>query len=264
MAIGPAYRVKMLQGLAARILAAEARSARTLASAGTRASVRSASRRAATGGPDFVYRGRFRSGGKFLFVPHPDCCPKCNLLGLTPHFFNTPDVAFISHPNCKCATVEAPAGLSPSQLMEWARNPVGPMRYGFNYGIPLQSFNLTERNRENRMLAFGNRMRPFVSLADRNRRRVRAEVTAARVEEVRRRVAEGSLGPARDFTRGIKTLATKEAKRRAAMESQNGRKRKAAERPRKVRGMPKTGNRGKAAESARVRASKKWKSGRKP
>lgn len=197
----------------------------------------------AAGGPDFVYRGRFRSSGKFLFVPHPDCCPKCNLLGLTPHFFNTPDVAFISHPNCKCATVEAPAGLSPSQLMEWARNPTGTMRFGFNYGVPLATANLTDRNRANSMLAFANRMRPYANAADMRRRRVRAEVSAAQVERVRRRVAEGTLGPARDYTRGVKTLATKEAKRRAAETSQARRK-----------------DGGTSAESARGRARKNWKS----
>ena len=213
----------------------------------------------AVGGPDFVYRGRFRSSGKYLFVPHPDCCPKCNLLGLTPHFFNTPDVAFISHPNCKCATVEAPAGLSPSQLMAWAKNPTGTMRFGFNYGVPLATANLTDRNRANSMLAFANRMRPYANSTDMKRRRVRAEVSQAQVERVRRRVADGSLGPAKDYTRGVKALATKEAKRRAAETSRAGRD-ASAEARRKYGGKPGSGNRGKAAESARERARKNWKS----
>ena len=222
-----------------------------------------AARTAATANPgpeglSFVYRGRFRSSGKFLFVAHPNCCPKCNQLGMTPHFFNTPDVAFITHPNCKCATVEAPAGLSPSQLMEWAKNPTGAMRFGFNYGVPLAIFNLTNRNRTSRMVAFTNRMRPFVNATDMKRRKVRADVTAAQVEKVRKQVAEGSLGPAKDFTRGIRTLDTKERKRRAAEESQRRRKAESSK-PRNIRGKAKPKSLGNTTVSPRNKAKNEWK-----
>lgn len=169
--------------------------------------------------PAFVYRGRFSSSGKYLFVAHPNCCPKCNALGLSPHFFNTPDVAFITHPNCKCATVEAPAGLSPSQLMEWAKHPTGVMRYGFNYGVPLREQNLTERNRKTQTAAWYNRMMTGTG----SRAKVRSEVTQRRINAVRKAVADGALGPAKNLTAGVKGLATKEAKRIAAAESQKRR-----------------------------------------
>ncbi len=184
------------------------------------AKIAGAALNAAKGGaPSFAYRGRFSSSGKFLFVAHPNCCPKCNLLGLSPHFYNTPDVAFITHPNCKCATVEAPDGLSPSQLMEWAKHPTGTMRYGFNYGVPLREQNLTDRNRATANAAFFDRMRTGGSA----RRKVRATVAQSVVESVRRRVADGSLGPAKNLTAGVKGLATKELKRMAAAESQRRR-----------------------------------------
>lgn len=150
-----------------------------------------------------TYRGRFQSSGKYLFVAHPNCCPKCSLLGQTPHFFSTPDVAFITHPNCKCATIEAPAGLSPAELMEWAKNPVGTMRFGFNYGVPLKSVNITDRNRAMQLLAFQNRM-----ASENPRTKIRASVTQSQIERIRRQVKEGTLGPAKNFTAGIKRNAT--------------------------------------------------------
>lgn len=150
------------------------------------------------------YRGRFQSSGKYLFVANPNCCPKCSVLGATPHFFNTPDVAFITHPNCKCATIEAPAGLSPQQLMEWAKNPVGTMRFGYNYGVPLRTVNITDRNRANQMLAFQNRMS-----STNPRTKIRSEVTKRQINKIRRQVEEGKLGPAKNFTAGIKRSITR-------------------------------------------------------
>lgn len=150
-----------------------------------------------------TYRGRFQSSGKYLFVAHPNCCPKCSIMGQTPHFFNTPDVAFITHPNCKCATIEAPAGLSPAQLMEWAKNPVGVMRFGFNYGVPLKSVNITDRNRATQILSWQNRMSSLNP-----RTKIRSEVTKSQINRVRKQVQAGTLGPAKNFTAGIKRNAT--------------------------------------------------------
>lgn len=150
------------------------------------------------------YRGRFQSSGKYLFVANPNCCPKCSLLGSSPHFFNTSDVAFITHPNCKCATIEAPAGLSPQELMQWAQNPVGIMRFGFNYGVPLKSVNITDRNRASQMLAFDKRMS-----SQNARTKVRASVTKSQINRIRRQVKEGVLGPAKNFTAGIKRTITR-------------------------------------------------------
>lgn len=150
-----------------------------------------------------TYRGRFQSSGKFLFVAHPNCCPRCSLLGQSPHFFSTPDVAFITHPNCKCATIEAPAGLSPAELMQWAKNPVGTMRFGFNYGVPLKSVNITDKNRAMQVLAWQNRM-----ASDNPRTKIRADVTKSQINRIRRQVKAGTLGPAKNFTAGIKRNAT--------------------------------------------------------
>lgn len=141
--------------------------------------------------------------GKYLFVAHPNCCERCKLLGQTPHFFNTPDVAFITHPNCLCATIEAPAGLSPAQLMEWAQNPVGVMRFGFNYGVPVKTTTITERNRLTKTLEWQNRVRPDAPYSTRNQRRIRAKVTEEQKERVRRMVESGELGPAKDLTKRI-------------------------------------------------------------
>lgn len=146
--------------------------------------------------------------GKYLFVPHPNCCPNCNKLGLSPHFYNTPDVAFISHPNCKCATIEAPAGLSPVELMEWAKHPVGPMRFGFNYGIALRTLNVTERNRESVYKHFFERMSP-VEEGKKSRRLIRAKVTQAQIDRVREAVENGELGKAKNLTGSIKSAATR-------------------------------------------------------
>ena len=141
--------------------------------------------------------------GKFLFVAHPNCCERCKLLGQTPHFFNTPDVAFITHPNCLCATIEAPAGLTPAQLMEWAQNPVGVMRFGFNYGVPVKTTTITDKNRLTKMLEWQNRVRPDAIGSTRKMRRIRAKVTEEQKERVRRMVESGELGPAKDLTKRI-------------------------------------------------------------
>lgn len=170
------------------------------------------------------YRGAFQSSGKFLFVAHPNCCPKCNMLGMSPHFFNTPDVAFITHPNCKCATVEAPAGLSPAELMEWAKNPVGTMRFGFNYGVSLRPVNLTDANRESAIGSWQNRMDPTLAKVH-PRRHVRAKVSQAQVDLIRERVKRGDLGPARDVTKQINgIIKASETRRRKARESLSGKK----------------------------------------
>ena len=158
--------------------------------------------------------------GKYLFVAHPNCCERCKLLGQTPHFFNTPDVAFITHPNCLCATIEAPAGLSPAELMKWAENPVGTMRFGFNYGVPVKTTTITERNRLTKTIEWQNRVHPDAPYSTRNMRRIRAKVDEAQKERVRRMVESGELGPAKDLTKRIegaikrqRTLAEKRANR---------------------------------------------------
>lgn len=158
--------------------------------------------------------------GKYLFVAHPDCCEKCKLLGMSPHFFNTPDVAFITHPNCLCATIEVPYGLTPAETMEWAQNPVGTMRFGFNYGQSLEPVNITDRNRETQMLKFINKMRPDAPYSPRSRRKIRAEVTERQKKRIRKAVEKGELGPAKDLTKRIQgqikrieTLKQKKAER---------------------------------------------------
>lgn len=155
--------------------------------------------------------------GKYLFVAHPNCCERCKLLGMTPHFFNTPDVAFITHPNCLCATIEVPAGLSPAEIMEWAKNPVGVMRYGFNYGQALKSVTLTAQNSLDKQISWWNKMRDNNT---RSRRKIRAQVTEAQKQRVRDLVASGELGAAKDLTnriqgqiKRIETLKKKQAER---------------------------------------------------
>lgn len=155
--------------------------------------------------------------GKYLFVAHPNCCERCKLLGLTPHFFNTPDVAFITHPNCLCATIEVPAGLTPAETMEWAKNPVGTMRYGFNYGTPLKEVGLTAKNSLDKQISWFNKMRDNNT---RSRRKIRAQVTEAQKQRVRDLVASGELGSAKDLTKRIQgqikrieTLKRKKAER---------------------------------------------------
>lgn len=141
--------------------------------------------------------------GKYLFVAHPNCCERCKLLGMNPHFFNTPDVAFITHPNCLCATIEAPDGLSPEELMEWAKNPVGQLRFGWNYGQSFAPVNITQRNRENRFLAWQNRVRPIESLGRKVRRQRRVTASEDQIRKIRRAVKRGTLGPAEDLTDSI-------------------------------------------------------------
>lgn len=141
--------------------------------------------------------------GKFLFVAHPNCCENCKRLGMTPHFFNTPDVAFITHPNCLCATIEAPANLSPAELMEWAENPTGELRFGWNYGNSLAPMKITERNRFNNYLKWQNRVRPIESLGRKSTRQRRATATEEQIRRIRRAVKRGTLGPAEDLTDSI-------------------------------------------------------------
>lgn len=160
------------------------------------------------------YSGKFVSSGRYLFVPHPNCCKRCNLLGLSPHFYSTPDVAFITHPNCLCATVEVPAGLSPSEVMEWAKHPVGPMRYGFNYGIAARTIDLQEANRAAVMRAFRWDARL----------RLRPAVTKYRIRKVRTQVKEGTLGPAKNLTTAMKRLSTAELNRKAKAKLSMGKK----------------------------------------
>lgn len=149
------------------------------------------------------YRGSFRSSGKYLFVAHPNCCPKCTQMNGT--LWNTPDVAFISHPNCKCATIEAHDGLSPAELMEWTKHPVGAMRFGFNYGVPLKPVSLTNDNRDNVFAQWRERMDP-VSAKEHPRRRVRAIVSQAQIDAIREKVKSGELTQGTNLTRRIQGL----------------------------------------------------------
>lgn len=136
------------------------------------------------------YRGSFQSSGKYLFVAHPECCPKCTKMDGT--LWNTPDVAYISHPNCKCATIEAPAGLGPSELMEWTKNPVGVMRFGFNYGSSLKPVRLTVNNRDKVYAEWHERMDPE-SVKAHPRRLVRAKVSQAQIDAIRAKAKAGEL-----------------------------------------------------------------------
>lgn len=149
------------------------------------------------------YRGSFRSSGKYLFVAHPNCCPKCTQMNGT--LWNTPDVAFISHPNCKCATIEAPDGLSPQELMAWTKSPVGVMRFGFNYGVPLKPVSLTNDNRDNVFAQWRERMDPE-SVKAHPRRLVRAKVSQAQIDAIRERVKSGELTQGTNLTRRIQGL----------------------------------------------------------
>lgn len=157
-----------------------------------------------------AYKGAFHSSGKYLFVAHPNCCPKCNLLGMTPHFFNTPDVAFITHPNCMCATIEAPDGLSPEELMAWAKNPTGNLRFGFNYGKSFKPVNVTDANRAKAYELWQGRMNP----ATRGNRLKRARVGQKQIDKIRELVEMGALGKAKDLTKRIQGIS-KAAKTRA-------------------------------------------------
>ena len=149
------------------------------------------------------YRGSFRSSGKYLFVAHPKCCLKCTHMNGT--LWNTPDVSFISHPNCKCATIEAPDGLSPAELMDWTRHPVGMMRFGFNYGVPLKPVSLTNDNRDNVFAKWHERMDPESAKAH-PRRRVRAIVSQTQIDAIRERVKSGELTQGTNLTRRIQGL----------------------------------------------------------
>lgn len=159
------------------------------------------------------YRGAFQSSGKYLFVAHPNCCDKCTKMNGT--LWNTPDVAFISHPNCKCATIEAPAGLSPAELMAWTKNPVGVMRFGFNYGVSLKPVQLKNENRDKVYAEWHERMDPFQS-ALHPRRRVRAVVSQGQIDSIRARVKSGELGPGTNLTKRVQGLvrATETRKQR--------------------------------------------------
>lgn len=149
------------------------------------------------------YQGSFRSSGKYLFVAHPQCCPKCTKMNGT--LWNTPDVAFISHPNCKCATIEAPDGLSPQQLMEWTKNPVGTMRFGFNYGVPLRPVALSVANRDKVFAQWQERMSPE-SVKAHPRRLVRAKVSQAQIDMIKAKVKSGELAQGTNLTRRIQGL----------------------------------------------------------
>ena len=149
------------------------------------------------------YRGAFQSSGKYLFVAHPNCCPKCTKMNGT--LWNTPDVAFISHPNCKCATIEAPAGLSPAELMAWTKSPVGVMRFGFNYGESLKPVQLTVDNRDKVYAQWHERMDPE-SVKAHPRRLVRAKVSQAQIDAIRAKVKSGELTQGTDLTKRIEGM----------------------------------------------------------
>lgn len=143
------------------------------------------------------YRGSFRSSGKFLFVAHPNCCPKCTQINGT--LWNTSDVAYISHPNCKCATIEAPDGLSPAELIDWTKHPVGTMRFGFNYGVSLRPVQLTNENRDKAFAMWKERMDPESAKAH-PRRRVRALVSQEQIDAIRAKAKSGELPQGKNLT----------------------------------------------------------------
>lgn len=164
------------------------------------------------------YRGMFQSSGKYLFVAHPNCCDKCTKMNGT--LWNTPDVNFISHPNCKCATIEAPAGLSPAELMEWTKAPVGVMRFGWNYGESLKPVQLTVNNRDKVYAEWHERMDPE-SVKAHPRRLVRAKVSQAQIDAIRAKVESGELTQGMNLTGRIEGYA-KAAETRALKNTEAG------------------------------------------
>lgn len=139
--------------------------------------------------------GEFHPSGQFLFVPHPGCCPMCHKLGLKPNFYPQPDVAFISHPNCLCSTIECPAEIVEQgmpAMIEWARHPYGRMRFGWSYGKALQTVDTTQDT------AAGFRAQWERNVATGAWRR--AEVTDADKRMVRDLVQQGRLGPSSPLT----------------------------------------------------------------
>lgn len=194
------------------------------------------------------YRGSFSSSGKYLFVAHPNCCPKCTQMNGT--LWNTPDVAFISHPNCKCATIEAPAGLSPADLMAWTKNPVGVMRFGFNYGESLKPVQLTVENRDKVYAQWRERMDPE-SVKAHPRRLVRAKVSQAQIDAIRAKVESGELTQGVNLTRRIQGLVDAQ-KTRALKRTEAG---KVAE---KVLGGVNRAKIVDSQKSAKLRKGKTW------
>ena len=195
------------------------------------------------------YRGAFSSSGKYLFVAHPNCCPKCTQMNGT--LWNTPDVAFISHPNCMCATIEAPAGLSPSELMDWTKSPVGVMRFGFNYGQSLKPVQLSHENRDKVYAQWQNRMDP-VERAAHPRRLIRAKVSQAQIDAIKARVESGELGPGQNLTGRVQGL----------VKAANTRKRQAASLAKMARTIGATtvqsGKRKKPLEFPKLKKGEKW------
>lgn len=158
------------------------------------------------------YRGAFSSSGKYLFVAHPECCEKCRKMNGT--IWNTPDVAFISHPNCMCATIEAPGGMSPAELMEWTKAPVGVMRFGFNYGQSLKPVQLRHDNRDNVFAQWKERMSPEGRSAH-PRRFVRQRVSQDVIDRMRARVESGELAQGKNLTGRIQGFVNAAATRKS-------------------------------------------------
>ena len=93
------------------------------------------------------------SGPRYAFISNPACCPKCSAMDSrrTGRLYSVADPWRISHINCLCSTVEAPAevGIDPQSVMSFAANPVGGiLRRGFNFGQSFAPVKLTAGNVE--------------------------------------------------------------------------------------------------------------------
>lgn len=132
-------------------------------------------------------QGAYRPSGLYLFVPHPGCCPLCHTYGLTPHVSRTPDVAFITHPNCLCATIEVPADIAHdwNAIVKWAKRPYGRMRFGWNYGQSLRTVDMTPESSDGLIRQWQQ------NVANGSWRR--AEVSEAQKQKIRDMVKAGEL-----------------------------------------------------------------------
>lgn len=152
-------------------------------------------------------RQGYRPSGLYLFVPHPGCCPICHTYGLSPHVSRTPDVAFITHPNCLCATIEVPSEIAHdwNAIMKWARNPYGRMRFGWNYGQSLRTMDLTPETSSGLMKQWKDNV---ASGAWR-----RAKVSEEQKERIRAMVKAGELSKQKMVDVGAKVRAIELRKR---------------------------------------------------
>lgn len=192
--------------------AAKMAARKTAAKVAVSKAARSGLHRGAQRNTAMVRGGSGGGSGMYLFVAHPACCPKCAELGRARKFFSTPDVAYITHPNCLCMTIEAPAGLSPAELNAWANSAEhlgGRMAFGFNYGVPLVSKTITQRNAQKAMGDWQKRMAnggAWEKGSKKGRMKVRATVTPQKKGAVRRRINKEGFEMAKALDLDVKPV----------------------------------------------------------